>query len=253
MYIHYRTTHGFNDIIARIIWFAKLCEASDRILLVDGLRGTYKLDLSNYFTFPQKYIINDSATINRIIKDTPIVTIPRTRPPPLPVAINMLGDSPIVSFKNLRHFKSSYAMFRHLIIKPIVKEECKRRKDLIGDDYLGVQVRNTDYKCDFTALYETNKEVIHKYAAIYLATDCEDVVSFFKSKGLNVFNFATFPPNKRAIHKSNVPGSVQMIDLLCDIYLIGMACTVLSSSSGDFITLMRDCNAHKSALQRQFA
>jgi hypothetical protein len=254
MYIYYRPINGFNDIMGRVMWFMQVCQLYNFILLVDGERGTYRVDFSNYFTFPQEYIITDGAAIHALLAKHPItLTVPHTDfSPPISYFGEVMGDHKMIYFQNLRHFPCSYPIFRQLIFATAVKDECRRRRSLLTAKYLGIQVRNTDYTCDYPAMYETNKAMIHSFPQVYLATDCPKVLQFFKSKGVNVQNFITFQLGGRPLHKSAVPSSVKFMDLLCDIYLIGMAETVLSVSRGGFIQLMLGCNQNKGALATQF-
>lgn len=254
MYIYYVPTNGLNDILGRVIWFMKVCQMYNFILLVDGERGTYKVDFSKYFKFPQEYIITDGETIRDILDKHPItLAVPRTETvtPPVTYFGEIKGDHKMIWFKNLRHFPCSYPVFNQLIFNTDVKQECHRRRSLLGAKYVGIQVRNTDYTCNYPLLYETNKALIHSFP-VYLATDCPEVLQFFKSKGVNVKNFITFQRDGKPLHKSTVPSSIKFMDMLCDIYLIGMAETVLSVSKGGFIKLMMMCNHHKDALTKQF-
>ncbi len=253
MYIYYNTTNGFNDIMGRVMWYMQVCETYKVILLVDGENGTYNIDFSKYFTFPQKYIINNSETIRDILAKHPItLTIPVVDSPPISYFGEVMGTHQMICFKNLRHFPCSYPIFSQLMFTTAVKQECHRRRALLNGKYLGIQVRNTDHKCNYPSLYEANKAAIHSFPQVYLATDCQDVLQFFRSKGVRVKNFITFQQDDKPLHKSSVPSSTKFMDMLCDLYLIGMAEAVLSNSRGKFIELMFMCNKNRAALTKQF-
>lgn len=253
MYIYYIPTHGFNDLMGRIIWFVQVCQTYNVVLLVDGERGQYGVDFSKYFTFPQPYIITDGAAIRALLAKHPItLTIPPKRNPPITYFGRLRGGHKMICVRNLRFFPCSYPIFSQLIIQEGVKQECRRRRALLGPTYLGIQVRNTDYTCDYKALYEEHKATIHACPEVYLATDCQEALEFFKSKGVAVKNFITFQKGDRPLHMSSVPNAVKFMDMLCDIYLIGMAESVLSVSRGGFIQLMLQCNQNKNLLARQF-
>lgn len=252
MYIYYQTTNGFNDLMSRIMWYVKVCEKYNVTLLVDGEHGTYHVDFSTYFTFPHPYIITDISTIRSILAEHPItLTIPRIDNPPVTYFGEIMGNHKMIWFKNLRHFQCSYPLFSKLMFASAVKQECHRRRALLGAKYLGIQVRNTDHTCNYPSLYETNKVLIHSFP-VYLATDCPKALQFFKSKGVNVKNFITFQQDGKPLHKSSVPSSTKFMDMLCDIYLIGMASAILSNSKGGFIKLMMMCNKNKDVLTKQF-
>jgi hypothetical protein len=251
MYIHHVATHGFNDILSRLIWFERVCKMYNRIMLIDGENGTYMVNFSDYFTFAPH--ITDSAKIARIMKRHPVVTVPPMKAPPVEMVGQLLGNHPIVSFVNLKHFIMAYPIFKQLSFKPCVKEECNRRRALLGDKYLGIQVRNTDHQCDYQSLYESNKELIHSYPSIYLATDCKEVIAFFKSKNVVFQNFITFQTDNNPLHlSSGVSSPVRFMDMLCDLYLVAMAHMVLSNSKGKFIRLIKACNQDKEYVKTQF-
>ena len=122
----------------------------------------------------------------------------------------------------------------------------------MGHKYLCIQVRNTDRTCDYTGLYMANRVAIHSYPAVYLATDCEEVLTFF-NKQLPVKNFVTVPSKPvKNLHKSAIPGEVKFIDMICDLYLIGAADQILSNSKGGYIDLARKIHENRDFHLNQF-
>jgi hypothetical protein len=141
-----------------------------------------------------------------------------------------------------------YSLFQHLTLKDRVKQHCRQRLGLLSDDnYLCIHVRNTDYKCDYQQLYNDNKELIDSFGKIYVATDDKHVITFFKTKHQNVFNFTQFPKAStyRSLHTSSIDPIVKMNDMLCDIFIAANSKKILSNSRGGYIKLMRDCFDNK--------
>lgn len=136
-----------------------------------------------------------------------------------------------------------------LFLTEHIKRICNEKIKLLHDNYLCIQVRNTDYKCNYTGLYETNKEKIHSYEKIYICTDDENVVTFFKSKNLNVYCFTTFPKIQcENLHGSNVDKDIKMTDLIVDIFIAANSKELLSNSMGGFIELLRTCFKNKECI-----
>jgi len=48
---------------------------------------------------------------------------------------------------------NGYELFKELKINLNLKNECKARYNLLIKPYLSIQIRNTDYKCDYETLY----------------------------------------------------------------------------------------------------
>lgn len=132
-----------------------------------------------------------------------------------------------------------------------VKQHINGKIDSLPKPYISIQVRNTDYKCDYQSLYENNKLFIHKQNAIYIATDDKDVLEWFKSKGLPVYNYTTYPSNKaKSLHHSNVSSDVKFIDMLTDFCIISLSDNLLSESKGGFIDLCRGLQKNNKIIKK---
>lgn len=159
------------------------------------------------------------------------------------------------SFKN---FFLSFAVFKKILLSEEIKKNCIEKKRKIKGKYLCIQVRHSDYKCDYESLYKDNKELIHSYRKIYIATDNKKVVNFFKEKGLDVYCFTRFPQRRydichRNLHSSSkVPAEYKIQDLFVDIFLAISADKLLSNSKGGFIKLLRVIRARRSIILPKF-
>jgi len=141
---------------------------------------------------------------------------------------------------------NGFDFFKQLGLTEKIKSICIQKMNLLQNNYLCIQVRHTDYKCDYPKLYEDNKAKIHSYDQIYICTDDESVITFFKSKHLNVFCFTTFPAKSfKNLHTSNVSKDIKIQDLLVDIFIATNSKELLSTSKGGFIKLLRSCFNNK--------
>ena len=164
---------------------------------------------------------------------------------------NIPLDLPISSNKKIILYSqfgggNGYRFFKHLVLCENIKNILKKKISLLKENYLCIQVRNTDLKCDYKKLYR-RKKYIHNFNQIYICTDDKFVYDFFKSKNLNVFCFTTFPEGSyRNIHRNNtIPPNIKMEDLLTDIFIATNSKCILSNSKGCFITLLRTCHKNK--------
>jgi hypothetical protein len=276
--------HGFNDILVGLSKLINYCIKTNRTLLFDTTRSPYKINWSDYFTIQTgcnvicdiekiKILITDNLTIypkylnckmKNILKSPSqvftfkpfigwyyklddnnynLLTFPKENP----------SEDVIV----IIHHKGGdgFEIFKSLSLSDNIKTHCKDKYSLIPKPYLGIQIRNTDIKCNYVAMYESNKELIHSYQTIYVSTDCVEALKFFNTLCINstVFNFTTFDENicNKNLHYSNIDGDIKIKDLLCDIYMITMCDKFLTNSKGGFVNLLKEC--HKNELvQRMF-
>jgi len=277
MYVYFEPGGGFNDILVNINKILIYCNIHNRILLVNSCNSHYKINFIDYFNFPKNNIIVDIAKIKAIFNNNNYTIYPEA----LKDKMNdVLNNKKSFKFKSGKGFfydgvnlhlpmenrpetiivhstcggGRGYVLFKELLFNINVKNICKERYNKLKKPYLCIQIRNTDYKCDYISYFEENKSTIHSFKEIYIATDEKAVLEFYKNKGLPIKNFTTFPKDDkfRNLHRSNVASHIKFIDLLCDIYIIGMSDKLLSNSSGGFIRLVREINENKEQLIKQF-
>lgn len=272
---------GFNDCLAQIDKAISYCKDHNRVLLLDMVSSTYGINFSDYF-YIQNYdlhIIYDTDKIKDILKNNTFTKYPNK------IDFNLLdlfdnkiqfrrrnsrygrgyyykGQSLNLPNKNVNEDiiihkgfggGNGFVFFQNVFLTEHIKMICNQKIKLLRDNYLCIQVRNTDYKCNYQKLYETNKEKIHSYDKIYICTDDENVVTFFKSKNLNVCCFTTFPEIQSVnLHISNVEKHIKMQDLIVDIFIATNSKELLSNSSGGFIRLLRRCFQNKECVLNQF-
>lgn len=275
MYLYLAPQGGFTDMLCIIHSMIDYCVKNNRILLVDTTKCCYKINFSDFFYLKNMpiTIITDINIIRKIIADTSLTIYPdgiidrnvdnwtliwtplriyTLNKILLTLPTETCTDNIIIHSRcggSGHRFESFKNIFFNQSIIDHVKNEFKK----LPDKYLCIQIRNTDLKCDYVSLYETNKEIIHSYDVVYIATDDKTTIDFFKTKNLNIFNFIEFPiTHSRNLHYSTISSDVKIKNLICDIYIIAMADKLLSNSQGGFIHLLREIRNNKEILTDKF-
>jgi hypothetical protein len=139
------------------------------------------------------------------------------------------------------------------VFKDIIQTICQQRYNLIKKPYLSIHVRHTDHKSNFEQLYYENKTLIDNYDTIFLATDNETVLQFFKSKHINIINFTTFGILNMPLHdtNNNINNDNLFIDTICDIFLASLSDVFLSNSIGGYSILIKLCHQYKDITKNQ--
>ncbi len=276
MYVYLQPRGGLNDILCVIQKCITYCKEYNRILLIDTFtKSSYNVNFSDYFDFINNNIIYDINKIIPILNNYNNSVYPSYFNNKLTDILNNNIQFTYVEgqFKynniilTLPKFKinekiiiysacgggDGYRLFRQLKIKTDVRELCVKRYNSLVKPYICLQIRNTDYKCDYKTIYYNNKDLIQSYKNIYVATDDKAVIDYFNTEKLPITNFTTFPTTIcKNLHNSDVPPHIKMIDMLSDIYIISLADKLLSNSKGGFINLVRQCNTNKNNVINQF-
>lgn len=64
-------------------------------------------------------------------------------------------------------------------IKPLLKDYCKLKYFQMPKNYISIQVRNTDLKCDYKSILKNHYNLL-KTNNVYLATDSLEVLNYFR-------------------------------------------------------------------------
>jgi hypothetical protein len=272
-YVYCIPRGGFNDNLNIIQLAVNYCNKYNRILLVHSI---YNINITEYFEIPYNNVICDLDKITNICCKNHFTIYPYIFNSKIVDIVNndinfeysKSGFKYKDTFMNLPSSDVSeniiifvkcgggngYPLFKDLIFKPKIKQIISDRYKTLKKPYLSIQIRNTDYKCDYKLLYENNMDEIHSAIEIYIATDDKKALDFFVSKGLPIKNFTTFPvaSEYHNLHYSRLEPHIKFIDMLSDIYICGMSDNLISSSIGGFIRLIRNCNQNKYNLNKQF-
>ena len=280
-YILFIPKSGINDCFVSILKTISYCKKNKRTLLLDMTNSLYNINFSDYF-FIKKLdcdIIYDSNEIKNIILCLENSNCLTVHPNNLDFnLIDLFNKTNKISFRYKKGLpcclynniqlnlpvnckenvilhsrvgggRTGYLFFKNLILRENIKYIIKKKLILLKDNYLCIQVRNTDIKCDYKQLYENNKDYIHTFDKVYICTDDKYAYDFFKSKNLNIFCFTTFPEKShRNLHSSNVASNTKMIDLLSDIFIATNSKSILSNSKGGFINLLKTCHKNKECI-----
>jgi hypothetical protein len=140
-----------------------------------------------------------------------------------------------------------YTLFNKIQFHRSVLDIFRDRYEKLNKPYLAIHIRNTDYKSDYKKFFTQNEVLIRSYKHIYLATDDVDAIHFYRTNGLDPINFTTFPIEEDyiSLHSANIDGHTKFIDMICDIFIMGLAEKLLSNSNGGFIKLARSVHGNK--------
>ena len=286
-YVLLMITSGLNDHFKLIQYAVKYCVSKNRTLLLHTQHPSncYRINFSDYFDIEnnQCNIIYDSNKIKDIFNDNTLTAYPNILSNKLSL---IFGENNEFKFswnwKLGGHYKCNgidlvlpdndvdedcivymnhdtgcgfggFGGFKQISLKENIKNICKERLNIIGDNYLCIQVRDTDIKgkipFDYIRVYEENKEEIESYEKIYVATDSKECLNFFKSKNLNIYNFVTFPEGEyMSLHYCNISPDIKIKDVMTDIFIATNSCKIISNSKGSFINLLRQCHENKTLI-----
>ncbi len=275
-YVYFIPKGGINDMFVQIEHVIKYCTRYKRILLLDTTNSIYKINFSDYFDIEYVYcnIIYNSNIIREILKKKSLSIYPAILTTD---SIDILNIDKKLTWKEgntcfcykdtflklpEKEVKediivyaacgggNGFIFLKKLIFKDKIKEICIRKLRGFKRPYLCIHVRNTDRKCNYKEMYMDNMREIHSYNLIYICTDDKNVITFFKSKGLNVVCYTSFPSGKyRSLHKTTeIPNRKKMYDIFVDIYMATNCSKILSNSQGGFINLLRQCHSNRTKM-----
>jgi len=272
-YVYFEPSAGFNDILSNITRCLEYCVQNKRILLVNGMKSTYKINFSDYFDMVSNdNIIFDTEIIKKICSNTSYSIYPNE----LQDKMNdILENNIIFNYgRNTTEFcynnnyiifelfdkeisediiifrccggANGYILLKQLTFKKNILDICKERYNRLNKPYLGIQIRNTDRKCDYIQFFIDNEMLIKSYTEIYISTDDINALQFFREKDLEIKNFTSFPTHKfKSLHHSNIDPHTKFIDMISDIYIMSLSDKLISPSEGGFIRLIKDVMKNK--------
>jgi hypothetical protein len=275
MYLYLQPHGGLNDNLVQISKCIDYCKKYNRILLLDTINSTYKVNFGDYFTFDVDLkIIYDIQEIKKILNQKKYTVYPKCMESHMnDVMSGKFHSSYIknVGTVDLENKKiilpenpkediilfiacgggDGFRLFSKIKLNENTLRYCKDKFNSLQNPYISLQVRNTDYKCDIQKLYDDNKQKINNAKNIYMATDDRDSLHYFQQKNEKTLNFTTFPDkNYRNLHKSDIDGGTQMKNILTDILILAMSDEIISNSMGGFIDLCRKCFRNKDIIRK---
>lgn len=249
-YLYFVCLAGFNDNLKTLEVITDFCKKYNRILIFDFEKSYYNINFSEYFQIKNQdiKIIYDSEEIKKykyILQHLVDLTVMPTSD----------VNYKVLAFHNVEfQHANPYNFFKTSIdLQPKLKDKCLYFYNQIKKPYLAIQIRNTDYLCNYIDLYFKNKDYIHSFDTIYIATDDKKVLNFFKEQMLNVINYTTFDTTDLYVnlHESSVNPELKIINLMTDLLLLSQSEKILSCSFGGFIKLANDMfNDKQNVLQK---
>lgn len=271
---------GLNDILVQLNKCIHYCKSSNRILLIDLYNNTYRINFSDYIDLSNiidnKKYISDINIIKSLDFNNSTTFYPR--------CINFNHFKDIIDGKiksqwingghidlNNKHYLLpsinvsndvivyiqcgggyGFDIFKNINIKPLLKDYCKLKYSQMPKNYISIQVRNTDLKCDYKSILKNHYNLL-KTNNVYLATDSLEVLNYFRDNGIDVINFCHFPDKKYSnLHSSNIEPETKFYDLFTDIVILAMSQKIISVSRGGFINLVKSCFHNKNIIKKMF-
>lgn len=256
-YILCRPLGGLNDVISQIELCCRYAERSGRAVLVEtdstASRG-WGIDdsIDNYFISIQKRLIINKTNFPKNINEMKVF------PEFLQNRINSytvkyeesvsnfcdgagggkitfdfqkIYDAPLLIHNQCgRNPCSAFFFLRVKLKEEIIKEICKRIVS-IGGPYLGIHVRNTDYKSEYRHIIKLVKE--RKSKRIFLATDNLSVLREFQGEigDEHVFNFSRFlSEDGQPIHLGETSVAEKRernIDAIADLFMLALSSNLM--------------------------
>ena len=276
-YVLFIPQGGLNDCLVQIRKTIDYCRNHNRVLLLDMMTSVYNINFNDYFDIPYPNVIYDSNMIRTLIINNKFTVYPNC-------LSNYLID--IIDCKILFKYVEGYLVFAYddvflslphqnvvediiihsscgggngfklfeqILLKDNIKDYCKEKIALLKDNnYLCIHIRNTDITCNYHQLYQDYKELIHSYDKIYITTDDEKSLDFFRSQNLQIFNFNIFPQEKcHNLHYSKIDPNDKIKSLLCDIFIAINSIKFISYSSGGFTRLLSQCFSQKNNILKK--
>lgn len=269
MYVYLEPRGGWNDILSAVLFVKEYCKKHNRVLLVNSNKTVYNINFSEYFCLPEDpTIIFDTDSIKKICTNLSYSIFPNEFQHkmldilegrivfkyskyyrPIYLYDDMLLDLPndarqetIIVHSRGGGGMNGYPLFKQLVFRQNILDICNERCNRLKMPYLCIHIRNTDYKCDYTTYFLENEASIRSWKEIYIATDDQRSIEFYRNNGLNVKNFTTFPKESykfRSLHYSDVDQHTKFVDMLCDIFIAARSDKLISNSMGGFVELLR--------------
>jgi len=275
MYLYVQSKGGFNDIFRNLIRSINYCKKYNRIILFNFKNTLYGVNFEEYFYFDnenEEFALIDGVKI--IYKFEKIIEIInnlnyKVYPPEYQHNFKEILDNKIINWTDIglptdndiirvKYFNvlifshwgdgwNSFEIFKKINFKSKVKDYIRNNLTKIPKPYVCIQIRNTDYKCNYDGLILENKDTFEKFDNMFLATDdknaCMNLKNVFKKK---IHCFTNFPSeNYHNLHRCNLSGDMKIKDLLSDLFLMAMSEKIISNSKGGYIQLAQSCFDNK--------
>lgn len=218
---------GWNDMMSRIMYCHKYCEATGRTLILDTSKNWFRDDFSYYFNLSLPRMFkggNVSEFITMLYKKHSVFPsllkgMNNDAFPPIiwKAPGHMETDTGIVVSTRLNVYYTEtvvvYAdcgsaihindILLHTYFTSVVLDIFHHRYKQLPSGYIGVHIRNTDYQSPVEEFIKQH-ESIFRSRVIFIASDHQPTINYFQ-KEYNALSFSMIPevPPGKNIHESD--------------------------------------------------
>ena len=249
-----RTNGGFADTLSQIMRCLKYCITYNRKLIIDTIHNKcFADDIHNYFNISHSHIYNGTIPTYTELSVYPtyytldnIFTVGLSWCHTVKKSINKKYPRELIDF-SINYAENILisgeggggndgieflSLFKP---KTIIIDELKKRYNSIVPKYLGLHIRNTDYKSDVPSFLEKMTPLIERYDKTFVASDnpvtIDEIKALFGDKIVTFSYLPSFTHPQHNIHRDD--NTKFIIDLLCDLYLLILSdqchCSIYSS------------------------
>lgn len=257
---------GFNDTLARISHCYNYCKKYNRTLLIDTTKFSVVANsFDNYFDFINQEIpvVTSYTEITKLLTQ-PLTTFPNSIQNKFPYFMffrHMNGkmrepisqekiefdcntdyDEELIVYCQLGGGRIPPTFLSHLRMNnEFVKQIIADRKKQLADEYIGIQIRNTDIKTDYKKIFEDNKDIFENNNT-YLATDSKDAQNYYKDR---LPNLVTFTDTSMTQQTAYINRKLYMADVLSDLHMLAFSSNIIHGTHSGYVMLAKTLNSNK--------
>ena len=203
---------GVNDMFCRIQYCIQYCMSEQRTLVIDTNKNWFRDDWRHYFSIPLPIIYQgDSVELIRELLTNqdcyPALNLSYDELEHAkwikPGHMEMNGKVVSTSLSHsYQHQVVIYAdcgssphinpLLQAVIFSSWLKDEFKKRRSSLPDQYVAVHIRNTDYQSDVDGFLEKYHSIFSTYP-LFLASDHLSTINRMKAMYPKVFTFSSIP------------------------------------------------------------
>ena len=266
---------GWNDCMQCIDFTYKYCERNGRILLLDTVNSRSDFNFSDLFDITLPNVIYDYEIIKQIINQDNITFYPKSLGKSIqdqtfvykhrgkingvPLTLPKTSvDADIIIYSTCGSgamgftFFEKYIKVNENVVKYCITTLKNMKKE--NDRIVTTHIRNTDRKTDYVKLFEKYVQDFMQYDMLYICTDDNNVIEYYKNTYGFCYNNTSFPNNNyRNLHENDtISGNVKMIDLLFDIYIVTVSHIFIDvkARNSNFTTFLSKCHQNKNIIEK---
>jgi hypothetical protein len=228
---------GLNDMFNQIILALDYCAKRRRKLYIHTSNSTFGDEFSRYFMAPENLGVDVYGHIPDRIRANLQFDIADFDYSEEKSAFVSKNTGRVLRFDFTADSDEEFALHNacgggtlgeHFLklfrLRPDIQEIVQARLDSLPSRYLGVHVRNTDYKTHYKDLISQIADKTRGVVPVYLATDSNEVLRYAESIDLGALNFSHVPEVEVSLHTTTrVPKYDAIVDQLSDLLILSFA------------------------------